>query len=85
MAREYRFITNKQVDKILDLYVAGRTYNDIAGEIDIDPSRVGQLARKAGLPLRSNSKPKSAKQLAYEQRRRNVQERATLQNGKRPV
>lgn len=80
MAREYRFTTNKQVERVLELYNAGKTFIEIGDEVDIDPSMVGRLARKAGLPMRlgpkSNDPPKW---LAHQQRLRNVKERTAKQ------
>lgn len=76
MKREYRFMTNKQKEAALELYKTGLTYNDIAGRLDIDPSRVGQLARKAGLERRGkNFLPLTPKQAAAAERERRVVER----------
>lgn len=74
-------MTGRQVDLALALYVAGKTYTEIADKVDIDPSRVGQLARKAGLPYRGEKKC-SQKLAAWEVRQRNIAERRSSQTEK---
>lgn len=56
MPRPYTLMTNKTKAEIVRLYKEGLTFMEIADQIgDLDPSRVGQLAKKLGLPRRRDS------------------------------
>ena len=72
-------MTNKQREEAIRLYKEGATYDDIGGWLGIDPTRVGQIARKEGLPLRGTSRISnripSLRQKAHMERLKKVAER----------
>lgn len=70
-------MTNKQREEAIRLYKEGKTYDDIGGWLDIDPSRVGQIAREEGLPLRKMlSRQPSPRQAARMERLKRIVERS---------
>lgn len=74
MSREYRFITNRKMTKLLELCRSGMAYDGVAALLDLDPSHVRLVAIKAGLrPFRIIKM--SPKQISALDRWHKVQER----------